>query len=433
MSVIQNPMARARVALPSLPAAPPRLRVVCIGDELLSGLRVDRNSAELIARLSRRGLVVEEVRVVPDLPRTLEPLCREEGWMTLSTGGLGPTRDDRTRDVLAGAFGVELVHDEEHRQRFRARLLAAGRDPDHGHTGQSLHPSPGLNFANPVGSADGLFFYNERCSWLALPGVPGEMRAILDGGLEDWLADYLQAPPAGEALYARVWLLPEQEVARRVEAHPDLAAADLGYYPSPDGVLVKVLPGKEDPAVLSQALADQLGDDLLCRDERPVAQLVVEALKRRTQRISLAESCTGGLLAAAITDWPGSSAVFHGSWVVYDNDEKCRRLGVSAATLDAYGAVSAEVVREMAEGCRRESGADWCLSVSGIAGPDGGSEEKPLGTAFIGLASPQGVEALACRFHGTRQQIRQRAVGRALAWLYRQMSQAPETLSPIAE
>lgn len=172
---------------PTPPAGlPARWRIVCIGDELLGGLRRDTNSAELLERLLPLGVEIQRIGIVRDEPAVIDELARQPGWFTVGTGGLGPTVDDRSRQVLADAFGATLEHDPEHRERFRARLAAMGRDPETAHPGQSLHPRPGLSFPNPVGSADGLLYHRDtdhpdperRRVWLALPGVPSEMRAL---------------------------------------------------------------------------------------------------------------------------------------------------------------------------------------------------------------------------------------------------------------
>ncbi|MCA9783100.1 MAG: nicotinamide-nucleotide amidohydrolase family protein [Candidatus Cloacimonetes bacterium] len=415
---------------------PQRLRIVCIGDELLNGLRRDTNSAELLALLSGLGLAVEEIRIVPDLPERVTALALEPGWFTIGTGGLGPTVDDRSREALAVAFGARLEHDAEHRARFQARLAAAGRDPRTAAPGQSQHPVPGATFPNPVGSADGLLFHAPVSApdrvWLALPGVPSEMRALMHEQVLPWLRTMVSGGQRGQALYTRVWKLPEQEVSRRLEPLEDFAEfGDPGFYPGPEGVLVRLQAPADASAELLERgrrlLRERLAGHVLHEGPENLPTLLLAELSRRGQTVAVAESCTGGLLAAALTSLPGSSRIFPGAVVAYSNPQKQRWLGVSDAILEHDGAVSAACVEAMATGVIRETGAHWGLSVSGIAGPEGGSADKPVGTVWLGLAGPDvGVRSMGLRLGGNREQVRARAVGQALAWLFRCLTQGVE-------
>jgi nicotinamide-nucleotide amidase len=415
---------------------PQRWRIVCIGDELLSGLRRDTNSQELVERLVPLGIPIREIRLVPDDPDTIAALAAEPGWFTLGTGGLGPTVDDRSREVLARAFEARLEHDPAHRARFQARLAANGRDPESAHPGQSLHPVPGLNFPNPVGSADGLLFHqacdhqdpDRRRVWLALPGVPSEMRALMDEQVLPWLSRTVVAPDRPAPVYARVWRLPEQEVARRLAPLEDFRHCDEpGFYPGPEGVLVRFQPrpgsGDAGQRETRRLLEERLAGYILLRDARNLADWLLDHLGGRGERLAVAESCTGGLLAGALTRVPGSSAVFAGGMVTYSNALKEHWLEVPGDLLLEHGAVSGPCVEAMARRVREAADTQWSLAVSGIAGPGGGSPEKPLGTVWLGLSGPMGERSRLFRLGGNREQVRSRAVGMALAWLCRTLQE----------
>jgi nicotinamide-nucleotide amidase len=405
---------------------PARLRIVCIGDELLSGLRRDSNSHELLTLLAPLGLKVAEIRLVPDEPAVIRALAEEPGWFTIGTGGLGPTVDDRSRQALAEAFEARLEHDAGHRARFQARLAAMGRDPRAAHPGQSLHPVPGASFPNPVGSADGLLYYKDDRVWLALPGVPSEMRALMHEEVLPWLRSRIVPAERPPACYARVWSLPEQEVARRLEPLADFTdCEDPGFYPGTEGVLVRLQVRDGAPARSADAartlLLQRLDGYVIHEGPEDLATLLLAELRRRGQTLAVAESCTGGLLAGALTRLPGSSEVFQGGMVTYSNALKQAWLGVDTRLLEEHGAVSGPCVMAMAREVRQRSGADWALAVSGIAGPGGGTPDKPVGTVWLGLSGAEGDTARHFRMGGNRDQVRARAVGQSLAWLYRRL------------
>ncbi len=416
----------------------PLLRVVAIGDELLEGHTLDTNTRELVQALRELGLTVDHARTVRDRETDLLELARWHG-LTISTGGLGPTRDDRTRQILADAFGVQLVEDPERWQQIVEWFARFGRLPGELEHSQALRPVPGESLRNEVGTANGLVFEEESRTWIALPGVPGEMRHLLQERLLPWLRERYALPEPGRTLNFRSRRIGEAVLHERLQPLADLEAlAELGFYPHPDGVILRAklpaLPLMEVERRVTQIrelVRARLGDHLLLEDGEGLHLVLHRLLKEAGARVAVAESCTGGLLASLLTEMAGSSESLLGGVVAYANEIKECVLGVSPQTLEQHGAVSAECVKKMAAGVRKLYHADLSLSVSGVAGPGGGTEEKPVGTVWLGLdVSPrlaqwlhqQGlrVPQTPCarleRLPGNRQQVRRRSAGRALAF-----------------
>lgn len=414
----------------------PGIRLLAIGDELLDGHTLDTNSRELVLGLESLGWRVRDVRLVRDQESAIADEVREllepEGPLELviSSGGLGPTVDDRTRACLAEAFGAELVFDESRWRELEAWFAARGRVPGPLQRSQALHPRPGWVLRNEVGTANGLVFERSGRLWIALPGVPSELRHLLATGVLPLLAERWGLRERGRVLAFRSRNLPEAELARRLEPLADLQAlGEVGFYPNADGVLLRLRlparPAAQAAAMESRArelVRQRLGEYLLAESGAPVVELVFEALCRRRQRLALAESCTGGWLARELTELPGSSAVFPGGVVAYSNEVKRDLLGVPQTLLEEHGAVSAACAEALAQGVRQGLHADWGLSLTGIAGPEGGSPEKPVGTVWLGLAGPEGSETRRLDLRGNREQIRRRAAGQAWAWLLERLS-----------
>jgi nicotinamide-nucleotide amidase len=415
------------------------IRLVAIGDELLDGHTRDTNTAELIDYLNQHGFQVDEAHVVRDREESLKAevaeLLAESSAVdvVISTGGLGPTVDDRTRQVLAGAFGAELIFDEARWSELLAWFAARGRRPKEVNRSQALHPVPGASLKNEVGTASGLVFEKGNKRWIALPGVPTEMRHIANGPLKDMLSQLAPPPAFSRKLAFRTRRLPEASMHEMLQPLAELEAmGQLGFYPNPDGVLlrVKVEAASEQELVRrTQAVRafvlPRLGSHLLCEDDLPLVEKVFALLSERCQRLALAESCTGGMLARQLTDLPGASSVFPGGIVAYENEVKAQLLAVSQDTLLEDGAVSEACVRQMALGARKFLKAHWALSISGIAGPNGGTDEKPVGTVWLGVADGAGQTwTRRLNLRGNREQIRLRSAAQAWVFLYESMTGA---------
>ncbi len=405
----------------------PRAAIVVTGSELVRGEREDRNGPFLAAEAVRLGLDPERILIVGDRPEDLERALRTglDADLCLVSGGLGPTHDDRTVELIARVAGRELVLDEELERRIEAvsRTIAErlGRPYSDFTTGvrkQATLPAGALSLGL-AGTAPGSVLDTGRCVVVSLPGPPPELRRLwLRALASEPVRRVLERAPEREHLVLRFFGTPESQVAQ--------ALADAGG--DGDGVEATICareleihvdlfvdPGAEERgASVASQLRERLGRYLFTEDERSVSEIVLAACRERGLTLATAESCTGGLVAARLTAVPGASDVFVGGVVAYANDVKESGLGVPVDVLDRHGAVSAEAAAAMAHGARARLGVDVAVSVTGIAGPDGGSPEKPVGLVFLHAAGPDGDLARRMDVPGDRELVRGRATAAAL-------------------
>jgi competence/damage-inducible protein CinA-like protein len=406
----------------------PRAVVVVTGSELVRGERTDRNGPFLAAEALSHGLEPARITIVGDAPAELETVLREglEADACLVSGGLGPTHDDRTVELVARAAGLELVVDEALEQEIESisrnvaeRLHRPYADFAPGVTKQATRPSSAVSIGF-AGTAPGLVFRAPTdCVVVVLPGPPGELRRLWPNALaSEPMRELLARTRAPGRRVLRLFGVSESAVARALEeaggdgggVEATICAREFEIH-----IDLVVEPGAEERAdALEGSLAERLERSLFARDERRVEELVLSLAGARGLRLATAESCTGGMVAARLTDVPGSSASFVGGVVAYADDVKRAELDVPAELLARYGAVSEEVAAAMAEGARRRLGADVAVSVTGVAGPDGGTREKPVGRVYIHAAGPDGSLARMLDLPGERQQIRVRATVTAL-------------------
>lgn len=406
----------------------PRAVVVVTGSELVRGERTDRNGPFLAAEALSHGLEPARITIVGDAPAELEAVLREglEADACLISGGLGPTHDDRTVELVAQAAGLELVVDEalEHEIESISRMVAErlGRpyaDFAPGVTKQATRPVPAVSIGL-AGTAPGLVFRAPTgCVVVVLPGPPGELRRLWSNALASEPMQELLAttrPPGRRVL--RLFGVSESAVARALEeagGDGDGVEATICAREFEIHVDLVVDTGREERAdALEAELAERLGQWVFARDERRVEELVLSLAEARGLRLATAESCTGGMVAARLTGVPGSSASFVGGVVSYANEVKRAELDVPEELLIEHGAVSAEVAAAMEEGARRRLGADVAVAVTGVAGPDGGTPEKPVGRVYLHAAGPDGSLARMLDLPGEREQIRVRATVTAL-------------------
>lgn len=402
------------------------MAVLAVGDELVAGDLVDANSAELARAVRARGHLVTGLRVVGDeLPaiRQAVEAALAVADLLLVTGGLGPTGDDITRDGVAAALGVPLHERPELLARLEELHARRGVPVSAGSRRQAELPEGAQALPNPVGTAPGFVLRREGRAVACFPGVPSELRAMLPAFLEAHL------PPAGAGLSRRLHLcgLAESELGERLADLMDHARVErddarLGVTAS-RGVLTIALRGRDPQALaaLEAEVRGRVGTLLFGQDDETLAGALVAALARREQTVTTAESCTGGLLAGALTAVPGSSQVFREGVVAYADEVKVARLGVPRALLAQHGAVSEPVALAMAHGARGRAGADHALAVTGIAGPGGATPGKPAGTVCFALASAGDERALTRQWIGTRDEVRSRAVNLALELLRRRL------------
>ena len=397
------------------------ISVICTGTELLRGSTVNTNLAELGRELTARGAKLDAAFTVGDRAEDLygalaDALKRSE--CVVFIGGLGPTADDLTLPCAARFFGLELHQDPELTKKvdeFWARLHQ-GRCPKNQYK-QAMIPDGGCAIPNPNGSASGIEFsgvYDRKMRHIfLLPGPPTEFVPMV----RDYLADRL-VELSGVTEHVRGFLaagVGESFASRLVEqalGGPDPA---LAYTANFEGTRVYVCDA--DPAEAERKFAvihDALGDAALPEGEFSLAPYLVKELVRRDLTLSAAESCTGGMIAATVVDVPGASAAFMGGVVAYDNLVKHELLGVPAPTLEHYGAVSPETAEAMARGVAERLHTDCSVATTGIAGPGGGTPEKPVGLVYVAAYLNGRCEVREFRFRGGRDAIRQRAVAKAL-------------------
>ncbi len=404
----------------------PRAAIVVTGSELTRGGRQDANGPFLARELAERGLEPERIVVVGDRPAELETALAEGlgSDLLVTSGGLGPTHDDRTVEVLAKVAGRAVVVDEELEDRIEAfsrELAARYRRPyaefEEGVRKQASLPE-GAQVLGLAGTAPGMVLEVDACVAVVLPGPPGELRRLWERAVEsEPVRDVFSRAQAPERRLLRFYGVSESAVARAlVEAggEPEGVEATVCAH---GGEIELLLQGAGEG--LADALRASLAPYLFAEDGRPVEELVLETARAAGLTVGTAESCTGGLVAAQLTRIPGSSDVFRGGIVAYENDVKLAQLGVPDETLAAHGAVSAETAAAMAAGARVTLGVDVAVSVTGIAGPAGGTPEKPVGLVFLHAEGPGGSDALELQFHGGREQIRRRATVAALHLLRR--------------
>jgi nicotinamide-nucleotide amidase len=415
-----------------------RIELITIGGELLLGFTIDTNAAHLARVLAELGIEVVRRTTVGDEPAMIatavaEALDRTGGVIT--TGGLGPTADDLTKPAIAALFGrgmrVDRTIVDSLRDRWRARGLP-GELP-RSNEQQALIPEGARILVNRHGSAPGIWLEDDRGRWVAmLPGVPREMRGMLGDELIPLLRER-----AREATVVRSRTLRTAGVAESALADllGDLAGGPpgfpLAYIPAPEGVDLRItIRGRtvaDSDVALSDAVArlrDRVGRFIYGEDEADLAGIVLERARTLGMRIAVAESCTGGLLAARLTAVPGASDVFLGGIVAYDDTVKRNLLGVAEDMLRAHGAVSEPVASAMASGVRRAIDAEIGVAITGIAGPAGGTPEKPVGTVFIALDVGNGPRAWRRHYLGDRDEIRRRSAQVAMDFLRREIGEA---------
>ncbi|MDP9176235.1 MAG: competence/damage-inducible protein A [Gemmatimonadota bacterium] len=419
-----------------------KIEVVTIGDELLLGFTVDTNAAHLARELASIGVGIARRSTVGDSPAAIatavgEALERSEGVIT--TGGLGPTADDMTKSAIAGLFGREMVLDKSIVRWLHdrwAKMGRTGRIPE-SNFAQAMIPAGAEIIPNAHGSAPGIWLEDDRGRWVAmLPGVPREMRAMLAEQLMPRLLARLGVHSEGSGTVLSVIV----SRTLRTTGIAESALADLlgnlgrsvdglapAFLPAVEGVDIRLTSTGVSEAETSRRLAEAMvklreaiGRYVYAEGGVDLAEVVLEECRARNVRIGVAESCTGGLLGARITAIPGASDVFLGGVLAYDNLVKTEMLGVDEAVLAARGAVSEPVALAMAHGVRARLSSDIGISITGIAGPGGGTEEKPVGTVWIAIDGTT-TQAVGLRLIGDRAEIRQRAAQAALDLLRRQL------------
>jgi len=408
-----------------------RACIIAVGSELLTPFRVDTNSLFITERLNTVGFDVRLKTVVGDNVEELSALLRQAlTWadLVVLTGGLGPTADDITRDAVASVLGLPFDEDEATLARIRERFTRRGMVMQEINRRQAMVPRGATLLENPNGTAPGLWIVHEKTAIVLLPGPPREMKPMFEAVLRDRLANL----SGGTGLFRRVLKItgrPESEVDARAEP----IYGPWTTQPVPISTTILAVLGQIElhltasassaeaadrvlgPAVLE--LQRTLGDDVYSVDGSALEEVVGMALRDQGLKVAVAESCTGGLLTSRLTDVPGSSAYVERSEVCYSNQAKIDSLGVPAALIDQHGAVSEPVAQAMAEGIRAKAGTAVGIGVTGIAGPGGGTPDKPVGTVAIAVLAGADARVRTFQFVGAREMVKFQSAQAALNML----------------
>lgn len=398
-----------------------KVDIISIGDELLIGQVVNTNASWMAELLNDASYQIREIKTIADeefaIKNALE-LAEQHADLVLVTGGLGPTKDDRTKDVICNYFDTELELHEETLNHVRNVFEKRGFELTELNRLQAMVPKVCTPIHNAMGTAPGMHFEKEKTHFVFMPGVPAEMKYIM----KEFVIPTFSKDSSNETVVQKTILthgMGESFLSERIAKWEDDLPAhiSLAYLPSPGRVRLRLRASGESRSDLHRELGEinyqlhlLIPELIYGYDEETMEGVVGEMLKELNLTIATAESCTGGLLGNKLTSIAGSSAYFTGGIIAYSNQVKAEQLGVDANVIEKQGAVSEEVVRQMAEGVRKKLGTDYALSTSGIAGPDGGTEEKPVGTVWVGLAGPQYTIAKKFQFWNQR--------GRNIHWTY---------------
>ncbi len=401
-----------------------RAEIIATGTELLSGGVLDTNSLFLSEELMLIGLETVFKTVVGDDEQDMEEALRrafERVDAVIVTGGIGPTEDDITRKVIAKIVKKRLVLNEDALKTIHARLAGRGKEFAMSNDRQALVPTGARLLQNPVGIAPGFFIDEEGLFIAVLPGVPKEMRAMFSEGLRPVLEERFGGRIFIRRRILRTCGMSESAVNQTLQDILKRGVPDVGLTAKETGVDIRVI-GLEHNAEQSQGQVDKtvavirekLGDAVYGEEGQELEEVVGALLKQRRLKLAVAESCTGGLIGGRITNIAGSSEYFERGVVVYSDLAKTEMLGVPRDLIENHGAVSSKVAEAMARGIQQAAHTDLGLAVTGIAGPGGGTEKKPVGLVYTALASAQGVKSAKYNFLGTREQVRIRASQMAL-------------------
>jgi len=388
--------------------------IITIGDEILIGQIVDTNSAWMAQELNKIGIGVAQITSISDTPVHLVNAIDDaqlRADVIIITGGLGPTKDDRTKKVLAEYFNAELVTHQPTLDHVTDFFKKRGLGVNQLNKDQALVPECCEVLHNPSGTAPGMWFEHNGKIVISMPGVPFEMKGIMQDAVLSRLKD---KNGGGAIVHKTVHTIgiPESILAEKLEDWEDALPEfiHLAYLPNPGQIRLRFSAFGNDEAQLKKSveleiekLKTIIPEAIFGYDNDTLAGVVGKMLMDKKATVATAESCTGGQIAHSITSMPGSSGWFKGSVVAYSNNVKAGVLNVSDDDIDKYGAVSEQVVKQMAGGVRKLTKADYSVATSGVAGPDGGTDEKPVGTVWIAVASPDEIIAKKFTFSNNRE------------------------------
>jgi nicotinamide-nucleotide amidase len=391
-----------------------KAEIITIGDEILIGQIIDTNSAWIAGQFNLHGIEIYQITSVHDNPEHIEQAlfnAEQNADLIIITGGLGPTKDDITKQVLCNYFNTKLVFHEPTFEHIKNKFRNRNIDINKLNRDQALVPESCTVLFNKTGTAPGMWFKKGNKIFVSVPGVPFEMKYLVEFEILPRLRDL----KAGKAIYHKTINtqgLPESILAQLIEQWENSLPENirLAYLPNPMAVRLRLSAVGTDMKVLEQQVAAEIDklkrlipDNIYSFDNESLAEVIGKLLISRSASLAVAESCTGGYISHMITSVPGSSSYYKGGITAYSNEAKHKILGVNAAVIEKFGAVSEQVVCEMASGARELLKADYSIATSGIAGPGGGTENKPVGTVWIAVADTSGIKAEKYIFGDNRE------------------------------
>jgi nicotinamide-nucleotide amidase len=409
--------------------------IITIGNELISGRTLDLNGWYAAGRLTASGLKITGIATVGDNPADVTKALKmavEKSGFVIVTGGLGSTEDDMTNEIVADALNRPLCLDKRMFEQIKSYVAARGIEMSSSLEKMAWMPK-GSKILNPKGNVCGFSLVEDKVRLYFLPGVPDQMRYLMDRYVLPEILSHVKTLPVLRQRILKLYGLNEPGMA---EILKDLPRKNenilLGFYPHfPENHITISLRGQDERTVMreldraEQEVRSLLGPYIFANGVESMEEVVGEKLRNKGLTISVAESCTGGLIGNLLTNTPGSSNYFMGGLMVYSNQSKIDLLNVSQEAIEKKGAVSDKTVREMTEGVKKRIGTDIGLAVTGIAGPEGGSREKPVGTVYIGLSTDRETFTGKYRFWGTRKQIKKNTAMMALDWVRRYLNGDP--------
>lgn len=403
-----------------------KIAILAVGNEVLCGKIVNSNSAYLAAKAEELGAKVVHHQVVPDgveaIAEGLETAYRH-AQMVLTIGGLGPTVDDLTRQGVAAFFQEELVQDEKILAGLEAMFNRMGRPMTANNKQQALRFASGEVLDNPNGSAPGLFLEKNGRAVFLLPGPPNELKPMFEKDVLPYISARVEAPMISRSyrLYGTGESWAEDAIIGLYDKYPMVNIAPYASISYVDYILTALQTYQQQLDELERDFLDILGEHHVGTHETNLPQEVVRLMADKGLTLAVAESCTGGLLASEIVNVSGASQVLLEGLVTYSNESKMSRLQVKPGTLEAFGAVSAETALEMAVNLKAATGADAAIAITGVAGPGGGTPEKPVGLVFMTIILKDRVIPFSQVFNGNREKVRLRSTNQALYLLYREL------------
>jgi competence/damage-inducible protein CinA-like protein len=413
--------------------------ILTIGTEILLGDLLDTNAAWISGKLASLGVSIYRHTTVGDNKKRITAALKEAASradLVITTGGLGPTSDDLTNACLGEAAGREMVEYPEARRHVDEMFKRFGRTPTQSNYKQTLFPEGSELIPNPAGTAMGAILELDGALVATFPGVPGEMKGMFEETLEPLIKEWSE----GSIISRTLWFtgIGESALAEKVQDLLDASDPTVAPLAGQGKVRLRITTraatteeAEEKIAPIADEILSRLGDYYFGEDDETLESAIGKLLTGRGETLALAESCTGGLLAKRLTDRAGSSAFFTEGLVTYSNEAKERLLGVPHELLVEHGAVSEPVAKAMADGVRKTAGTNYGLSVTGVAGPDGGTEEKPVGLVFVGISDAEGTVAELLdlsAWRRSREAIRERSANRAFDLLrHRILSEGNKT------